>query len=107
MNKYVIPKIISSHEFYLSQEIVYGFPETCHKVRHSGGQEGYHILDNEQDGLHPMSVFSNMSSTSVTAVVHHNLENWTYVSGYADPGSYDGQVGSVFACALLPVNHVG
>ena len=106
MNKYVILKMISSHGLCLSKETVYGFPETCHEVRHSGGQEGYHTLDPEQDGLDPMPVFCNMSSTPVTAVVHHNRENWTYVSGYADPGSYDGQVGSVFGYALLPVNHI-
>ena len=102
MNKYVIPKIIPSHDLCLSQETVDGFPETYHEVRHFGGQEGYHILDPEQDGL---SVFCHMST--VTAVVHHNIEKWTYVSGYRDPGSYDGEVGSVFVYALLPVNHVG
>ena len=62
-----------------------------------GGQEGYHTLDPEQDGHDPISVFCNMSSTPVTAVLHHNREEWTYVSGYEAPGSYNGKV-SCIAC---------
>ena len=53
------------------------------------------MLDPEKDALDPISVFCNMSSTPVTAVLHHNLENWTYVSGYDAPGSYPAQVSSV------------
>ena len=71
-----------------------GFPKTCHEVQILGGQEGYHTLDPEQDGLDPLSVFCNMSGTPVTAVLHHNLEEWIYVKGYEATGSYNGQVGS-------------
>ena len=60
-----------------------------------GGEEGFHTLDPEQDGLDPISVFCNMSSTPVTAVLHHNLEEWTFVDDYEDTGSYNGEVGSV------------
>ena len=36
-----------------------------------------------------------MSSTPVTAVLHHNLQDWTYVSGYEDRGSYNAHVSIV------------
>ena len=49
-------------------------------------------MDPEQDGLDPISVFCNTSSTPVTAVLHHNLENWTHVKGYEASGSYNAQV---------------
>ena len=71
---------------------VNGFPKTCHDAHTSGGQEGYHTLDPELDDMDPISVFCNMSSSPVTAVLHHNLEEWTYVSGYEGSGSYEGQV---------------
>ena len=74
--------------------IVNGFPKTCHEVQSLGGQEGYHTLDPEQDGLDPLSVFCNMSSTPITAVLHHNLEEWVFVKGYEATGSYNGQVSS-------------
>ena len=51
-------------------------------VKNSGGQEGCHIIDPEQDDLDPLSVFCNMSSNPVTDMLHHNLQNWTYTSGY-------------------------
>ena len=73
------------------------FPKTCHEVQMSGGIEGYHTIDPEQDDLDPISVFCNMSITPVTAVLHHNLEEWIYVSGYEETGSYNGQV-----CATTP-----
>ena len=79
---------------YLFKDFANGFPTTCHEVQESGGQEGYHTLDPEQDGLDPISVFCNMSSSPVTAVLHHNREEWTHVTGYEDIGSYDGQVRS-------------
>ena len=53
------------------------------------------MLDPEQDGLDPISVFCNMSSHPVTAVLHHNLEELTYVHGYEATGSYNGRVGYV------------
>ena len=41
-----------------------------------------------------------MSSNPVTAVLHHNREEWTYVDGYEnnyeEAGSFDGQVGITF-----------
>ena len=61
----------------------------------SGGSEGYHTIDPEQDGTGPISVFCNMTNTPVTAVLHQGLENWTHVSGYEVTGSYNGLVGSV------------
>ena len=79
----------------LSKAFASGFPKTCQEVQSAGGQEGYHSLDPEQDNLDPISVFCNMSSTPVTAVLHHNLEEWSYVKGYEPPGSYNGQVGCV------------
>ena len=71
-----------------------GFPKTCYEVQSFGGQTGYHTLDPEQDGLDPLSVFCNMSRTQITAVLHHNLEEWVFVQGYEGPGSYNGQVSS-------------
>ena len=72
--------------------VVRGFAKTCYEVQRSGGQEGYHMLDPEQDGLDPIPVFCNMSSHPITAVLHHNLEELTYVQGYEATGSYNGQV---------------
>ena len=66
------------------------YPRTCYEVQ----QEGNHNLDPEQDGLNPVSVFCNLSSTPVTAVLHHNQENSTLVQGYEDRGSYNAEVGS-------------
>ena len=70
------------------------FPKTCHEVHNRGGNEGYYKLDPEQDGVDPVYVYCNMSSTPITAVVHHDREEWTYVSGYEGAASYNGQVGS-------------
>ena len=42
-------------------DVVEGLPKTCHEVQISGGDEGYHFLDPDQDGLDPISVFCNMS----------------------------------------------
>ena len=78
----------------LPKDFASGFPTTCHEVQESGGQEGYHMLDPEQDGLDPISVFCNMSSSPVTAVLHHNREEWTFVNNYESVGSYDGLVSS-------------
>ena len=36
-----------------------------------------------------------MSSNPVTAVLHHNREEWTHVKGYKARRSYNGEVGSV------------
>ena len=72
-----------------------GLPKSCQEVQQSGGQDGNHTLDPEEDSLDPISVFCNMSSTPVTAVLHHNLENWTHVHGYNARGSYNAQVGAV------------
>ena len=85
---------ISRRDLYSFKEIANGFPKSCQEVHQSGGQDGYYNLDPVQHNLDPISVFCNMSSTLVTAVLHHNLENWTYVHGYLDPWSYNGQVGS-------------
>ena len=79
----------------LFEDIVFGLPKTCHEVMKSGGREGNHILDPEQDGFDPMPVFCNMSSDPVTAVLHHNLENVTYIHGYEGAGSYNAQVSYV------------
>ena len=80
---------------YFSQDFVTGFPKTCQEVQISGGQEGYHTIDPEQDDLDPIYVFCNMSSSPVTAVLHHNREDISYVSGYEAHGSYNGEVGFV------------
>ena len=77
-----------------------GYPKTCHEVQQSGGRDGYHTLDPEQDDLDPIVVFCNMSSSPVTAYLHHNRENWTYVSGYGGIGSYDGKVSSMASLSL-------
>ena len=61
----------------------------------SGDAEGYYNVDPEQDGLSPILVYCNMSSSPVTAVLHHNREEWTHVTGYGGKGSYHGEVGSV------------
>ena len=46
--------------------------------------------------------FSNPHpSSSVTAVLHHNQEEWTYVSGYEDRGSYEARV-SIVSLYLIP-----
>ena len=74
---------------------VNGFPRTCYEVKIAGGLNGYHTLDPEQDGFEPIGVFCNISSTPVTAVVHHNLEEWLHITGYEGRGSYEGQVGTV------------
>ena len=52
------------------------------------------MLDPEQDAQDPISVFCNMSSSPVTAVLHHNLEKWIHVNDYEPVGSYDGLVSS-------------
>ena len=79
----------------LLKGIVHGFPRTCQEVHMSGNAEGYYEVDPEQDCLEPILVYCNMSSNPVTAVLHHNREEWTHVHGYGPPGSYDGQVGFV------------
>ena len=81
--------------FYWFKDVVDGFPKSCYEVKKSGGQEGYHILDPEQDGVDPLSVFCNMSSDPVTALLHHNMEELAFVTGYEDAGSYNGQVSYV------------
>ena len=63
-------------------------PRTCDEVPN----DGLYNLDPEQDGLDPISVFCNISSTPATAVLHHNIENWTLVDGYESSGSYTAQV---------------
>ena len=73
--------------------MVKGLPKTCLEVHKAGGGEGYYKLDPEQDGLDPIFVYCNMSSTPITAVLHHNREEWTHVHGYEGPEMYDGQVG--------------
>ena len=67
---------------------IHNYPGTCYEVPN----EGFHLLDPEEDGLDPISVYCNMSNTPITAVLHHNLENWTTVKGYEATGSYNGQV---------------
>ena len=91
----LIELVIFKNICVLFKDIVNGFPKTCQEVQNSGGQEGHHILDPEQDDLDLISVFCNMSSSTVTAVLHHNLEQWSYVSGYDAPGSYHAQVSYV------------
>ena len=81
-------------------DVADSLPKTCFNVRTSGGGDGYYILDPEQDGLDPISVFCNVSRTPVTAVLHHNQENWTHVHGYEDVGSYNGQVRHVTNAGL-------
>ena len=81
-------------------DVADGLPKTCFNVRTSGGGDGYYILDPEQDGLDPISVFCNVSRTPVTAVLHHNQENWTHVHGYEDVRSYNGQVRHVTNAGL-------
>ena len=71
------------------QDAVTGFPKTCSDVKQSGGQDGYHALDPEHDGLDPISVCCNMSSTPATAMLHHSREDWTYVSGHEERRSYN------------------
>ena len=80
--------------FYLSNAAVNAFPKTCLEVHKYGGHDGYYNLDPEQDGLDPVSVYCNMSNTPITAIVHHDREEWTFVNGYERPGSYNGKVGS-------------
>ena len=52
------------------------------------------MLDPEQDGVDPISVFCNKSSIPATGVLHHNLEEWTTVRGYEAAGSYNAKVWS-------------
>ena len=66
------------------------YPQSCYGVH----DNGYHTIDPKQDGVDPITVFCNTSSSPVTAVLHHNLEDWTLVSGYERPGSYNAPVGS-------------
>ena len=66
------------------------YPRSCHEAQH----EWYHNIDPEQDGLNPISVFCNLSSTPVTAVLHHNQESSTLVQGYEARGSYNAEVWS-------------
>ena len=80
--------------FCWSKATVNGFSKTCHEVHKHGGNDGYYNIDPEQDKLDPVYVFCNMSSTPITAIVHHDREEWTFVSGYEKRGSYNGQVGS-------------
>ena len=68
------------------------YPRTCYEIQQSGGGEGIHEIDPDQDGLEPMAVFCNMSSSPVTAVLHHNQENWMHVDGYENKGSWNGVV---------------
>ena len=94
---------VGDHQFKLFSsfiDVADGLPKTCFNVRTSGGGDGYYILDPEQDGLDPISVFCNVSRTPVTAVLHHNQENWTHVHGYEDVGSYNGQVRHVTNAGL-------
>ena len=63
-------------------------PRTCDEVPN----DGLYNLDPAQDGLDPISVFCNTSSTPATAVLHHNFEEWTHVSGYEAAGSYEAKV---------------
>ena len=67
------------------------YPKTCYSVQSAGGLEGVHYLDPEQDNIRPLTVFCNMSGSPVTAVLHHNLEEWTHVTGYDPSGSYNGK----------------
>ena len=83
-------------------DVVEGFPKTCQEVQTSGGDEGYHFLDPDQDGPDPISVFCNMSSSSVTVVLHHNQEEWAYVNGYEDRKSYEAWV-SIVSLWPLPL----
>ena len=84
---------ITSWCLCLFEDIGNNFPKTCFEVEEAGGRDGYHTLDPERDGLNPISVFCNMSSISATAVLHHNLEDWTLVNGTEEAGSYSGRVG--------------
>ena len=72
-----------------------GFPKTCHEVYKYGGNDGYYNIDPEQDGLDPVYVYCNMSSAPITAIVHHDREEWTLVNGMEFEGaaSYNGRVG--------------
>ena len=84
-----IPRRIIMSDFYTTG-FINEYPKSCYGVQNNG----YHIIDPEQDGVDPITVFCNTSSSPVTAVLHHNLENWTLVHGYETPGSYNAQVGS-------------
>ena len=84
-----------SYMLLLSKDVANGFPKTCQEVHKLGDHDGYYHLDPEQDGFDPILVYCNISTTPVTAVLHHNREEWTHVHGYNAAGSYDGQVGSV------------
>ena len=53
-----------------------------------------------QDDLEPIGVFCNISSTAVTAVLHHNLEEWSHNTGYEGIGSYEGQL-----CTVGSIGH--
>ena len=79
----------------LFEDIANGFPQSCEEVQKSGGQGGYHISDPEQDGLDPISMFCNMHSIPVTAVLEYNLEDWTLINSSKTAGSYNGQVSYV------------
>ena len=57
------------------------------------------------DGLDPMAVFCNMSSTPVTAVLHHNLEEWTEVGDeYDEAFSFNGEVGLLMTCPFISID---
>ena len=84
----VLCSIIMS-DFYPTG-IINEYPKSCYGVH----DNGYNTIDPEQDGVDPITVFCNTSSSPVTALLHHNLEDWTLVSGYESPGSYDARVGS-------------
>ena len=78
---------VMMYDFYPTG-IINGYPRSCYGVHNNG----YHIIDPEQDGVDPITVFCNTSTSPVTAMLHHNLENWTLVTGYESPGSYNAEV---------------
>ena len=97
ISRYTLQVTNIDTKFCLLKATANGFPKTCHEVYNSGGHDGYYKLDPEQDGLDPVYVYCNMSSTPITAVVYHDREEWTLVNGmeFEEAGSYDGQVGFV------------
>ena len=76
--------------YFCPTGIIHIHPRSCYEVQH----EGYHIIDPEQNGIDPIRVFCNTSSTPITAILHHNLEDLTRVQGYDSPGSYNAKVWS-------------
>ena len=68
------------------------FPESCFAVQQAGLEGGYYTIDPEQDGANEFTVYCNTSVSPAVAILRHNQEARTLVTGYEDAGEYVAQV---------------